>query len=312
MALSQLLDDSPLRGDPRPAGAEGPYNEGHRLALEQLLSGGPGCFLDFLRKEELPNFLSDHEIRQIRAAAVPLRGEDAGLERSLGGSLDCSSLTYFPEVSDLEPPLLELGWPAFTAGSYRGVTRAVAHFQPGYGGCIYGCKEAARRMIKSAREVPKNDALYGFKPVSEQNWVISLEDGPLAAVLLLFTRFIKGSGPCVKTVTIYYFISPYFHHNIAKKPNNDSLILNILWINMCLKLGQVLDPVFGGILSRNNNLIQLHAFDLYLDCLFQTFFHIRNVKFSKELEDIKICARSTVCGPRGISWISERSTRGIV
>lgn len=160
MALSQLLDDSPLRSDPKAAGVEDLYNERHRLALEELLSGGLDCFLEFLRRERLPNFLSDDEVRQIRDAAVSppsasLHGEDLGLEQSLSASVDCSSVTYFPDVSDLEPPLLELGWPAFTAGSYRGVTRAVAHFQPSYGECIYGCKEAARRMIRSAREVRK-------------------------------------------------------------------------------------------------------------------------------------------------------------
>ncbi|XP_045931565.1 protein FAM83D [Micropterus dolomieu] len=162
MALSQFLDDSPLRLGPKHTGADDlnlqeVYNERHRLALEELLSGGYDNFLDFLRKERIPNFLSDDEIQRIRSAAVPprcvsLHGEDQALEESLGSSLDCS-LTYFPELSDVEPPLLELGWPAFTAGSYRGVTRAVAHFQPSYGECIYGCKEAARRMIKSAREV---------------------------------------------------------------------------------------------------------------------------------------------------------------
>ncbi|KAM4581969.1 protein FAM83D [Fundulus diaphanus] len=162
MALSQILDDSPLRLAPRPTGTDGPdpqevYNERHRLALEELLSGGVDNFLEFLRKERIPNFLSDDEIQRIRGSAVPpprcvsLHGEE--LEQSLGSSLDCSSVTYFPEVSDVEPPLLEIGWPAFTAGSYRGVTRAVAHFQPSYGESIYACKEAARRMIKSAREV---------------------------------------------------------------------------------------------------------------------------------------------------------------
>lgn len=164
MALSQLLDDSPLRLGPKPARADDLnlqelYNERHRLALEELLSGGVDSFLDFLRKERIPNFLSDDEIQRIRSAAVaPKRcasflGEDQVLEQSLSSSVDCSSVTYFPEVSDVEPPLLEMGWPAFTAGSYRGVTRAVAHFQPSYGECIYSCKEAARRMIRSAREV---------------------------------------------------------------------------------------------------------------------------------------------------------------
>ncbi|XP_069014115.1 protein FAM83D [Embiotoca jacksoni] len=164
MALSQCLDDSPLRLGPKHTGADDlnlqeVYDERHRLALEQLLSGGPDDFLDFLRRERIPNFLSDDEIQRIRSAAVPprcvsLHGEDLALEKSIScTSLDCSSVTYFPEVSDVEPPLLEIGWPAFTAGSYRGVTRAVAHFQPSYGECIYSCKEAARRMIKSSREV---------------------------------------------------------------------------------------------------------------------------------------------------------------
>uniref|UniRef100_A0A8C2ZG93 Family with sequence similarity 83 member D n=1 Tax=Cyclopterus lumpus TaxID=8103 RepID=A0A8C2ZG93_CYCLU len=134
--LSQHLDDSH---------SEEVYNERHRLALEELLSGGLDDFLDFLGKEKIPNFLSDDEMQRVRTAAV--------LPRCVSLSMDCSSVTYFPEVSDVEPPCWRWAWPGFTAGSYRGVTRAVAHFQPSYGDCIYSCKEAARRMIKSAREV---------------------------------------------------------------------------------------------------------------------------------------------------------------
>ncbi|KAJ8259972.1 hypothetical protein GJAV_G00175580 [Gymnothorax javanicus] len=160
MALSQCLDDSPrlpqfMRGG---INIQELYNERHRLALEELVAGGVNSYLNFLKKERIPNFLSDEEIQRISNAAVvprclPLTGDDTGLEHSLTSSIDCSSVTYFPEVSDVEPPLLEIGWPAFTAGSYRGVTRVVAHFQPSYGECIYSCKEAARRMIKSAKEV---------------------------------------------------------------------------------------------------------------------------------------------------------------
>ncbi|XP_074513545.1 protein FAM83D [Sebastes fasciatus] len=168
MALSQCLEDSPLRFGSTPTRVQNQnqevYNETHRLALEELLSGGLDHFLDFLRRERIHNFLSDEETQRIRSSAVPpprcgslllLPDQDPGLglEQSLSCSQDCSSLTYFPDVSDVEPPVLELGWPGFTAGSYRGVTRAVAHFQPGYGDNIYSCKEAARRMIKSAKEV---------------------------------------------------------------------------------------------------------------------------------------------------------------
>ncbi|KAK5934497.1 hypothetical protein CgunFtcFv8_014892 [Champsocephalus gunnari] len=160
--MSQCLEDSPLRLGTKLIGGDELklqelYNERHRLALEELLSGGIDNFLEFLGKERIPNFLSDDEMQRIRSAAVPpprcvsFLGEEQGTE--LSSSLDCSSVTYFPEVSDVEPPVLELGWPGFTAGSYRGVTRAVAHFQPSYGESIYSCKEAARRMIQSAREV---------------------------------------------------------------------------------------------------------------------------------------------------------------
>ncbi|NWT23907.1 FA83D protein, partial [Cardinalis cardinalis] len=46
-----------------------------------------------------------------------------------------------------------LGWPGFASGAFRGLTRVEAHFQPGCGDSIYGCKEAVRRQIRSARQV---------------------------------------------------------------------------------------------------------------------------------------------------------------
>ncbi|XP_017574669.1 protein FAM83D [Pygocentrus nattereri] len=158
MALSQTIDDSPnwrIHRHPPDCELAAVYNEQHRLALEALVSGGPESFVEFLRRERLPCFLSAAELRGILAAAAPpacpLALEESGSEQS--AAVDGSSLTYFPEVSDVEPPLLELGWPAFTTGSFRGVTRAVAHFQPAYGDSIYRCKEAVRRMIRSAKEV---------------------------------------------------------------------------------------------------------------------------------------------------------------
>lgn len=159
MAMSQCLEDSPSwrRSEVRQdSSIKESYNERHRLALETLVSEGIESFTDFLNKERIPNFLSDDEIRRISRAAVVPRcvsfvGEDSHLDQS--STLDCSSVTYFPEISDLEPPVLEIGWPAFTTGSFRGVTRAAAYFQPSYGESIYSCKEAARRMIKNAKEV---------------------------------------------------------------------------------------------------------------------------------------------------------------
>ncbi|XP_054837954.1 protein FAM83D [Eublepharis macularius] len=153
--LSQCLDDAPLRGfrswEPSPAQA---YSEAQRLALEVLVASGLPAFQAFLRGEKMRAFLSEPEIRAILQAVVPPPGaEEGSAEQTLNGSLDCSSLTYFPLQSDIEPPVLELGWPAFVSGSYRGLTRVETYFQPSFGEVIYPCKEAVRKQIRSAREV---------------------------------------------------------------------------------------------------------------------------------------------------------------
>ncbi|XP_014702685.1 protein FAM83D [Equus asinus] len=160
MALrSDVLDELPAAclspcGPPNLAEL---YSEARRLALEELVAGGPDAFSAFLRRERLGRFLNPDEVRAILRAAEPpgQEGAAAGAEDSFGSSHDCSSGTYFPEQSDLEPPLLELGWPAFYQGAYRGATRVEAHFQPrgaGAGG-PYGCKDALRQQLRSAREV---------------------------------------------------------------------------------------------------------------------------------------------------------------
>lgn len=135
------------------------YSEAQRLALEELVARGPDAFAAFLRRERLGRFLNPDEVRAVlRAAERPgEEGAAAGAEESFGSSHDCSSGTYFPEQSDLEPPLLELGWPAFYQGAYRGATRVEAHFQPRGGGAggPYGCKDALRQQLRSAREVSR-------------------------------------------------------------------------------------------------------------------------------------------------------------
>ncbi|XP_071429015.1 protein FAM83D-like [Pithys albifrons albifrons] len=137
---------------PPPAG---PYSEAQRLALEELVAGGPEALRAFLRREQLAPFLSEPEVQDIaRGALPPAAGPEPAAQPSPGtASLDASSLTYFPERSDLEPPALELGWPGFGSGAFRGLTRVEAHFQPGYGDPMYGCKDAVRRQIRSARQV---------------------------------------------------------------------------------------------------------------------------------------------------------------
>ncbi|XP_007447867.1 PREDICTED: protein FAM83D [Lipotes vexillifer] len=156
---SDALDELPAAclspcGPPNPAEL---YSEERRLALEELVAGGPDAFAAFLRRERLGRFLNPDEVRAILGAAERPgeEGAAAGAEDSFGSSHDCSSGTYFPEQSDLEPPLLELGWPSFYKGAYRGATRVEAHFQPRGTGARgpYGCKDALRQQLRSAREV---------------------------------------------------------------------------------------------------------------------------------------------------------------
>lgn len=161
--LSEGLDELPVAclspcGPPNLAEL---YSEAQRLALEELVAGGPDAFAAFLRRERLGSFLNPDEVRSILLTAERPReeGAAAGAEDSIASSHDCSSGTYFPDQSDLEPPLLELGWPAFYQGAYRGATRVEAHFQPrgaGAGG-PYGCKDALRQQLRSAREVSRLD-----------------------------------------------------------------------------------------------------------------------------------------------------------
>ncbi|XP_025948734.2 protein FAM83D-A-like [Dromaius novaehollandiae] len=151
---SQCLEEEEGAGRWPPRSPE-PYSEAQRLALEELVAGGPAALRAFLRREQLPPFLSEPEVQAIARGAVPpaAAAEEGAGEPSLGASLDASSLTYFPERSDVEPPALELGWPGFASGAFRGLTRVEAHFQPGCGERPYGCKEAVRRQIRSAREM---------------------------------------------------------------------------------------------------------------------------------------------------------------
>lgn len=167
---SQCLDDAPFRGlrgwelSPSPA-----YNEAQRLALEELIAKGRPAFQAFLRREKMRSFLSDPEIEAILRTAVPPLGTNESVsstDQVLNTSLDCSSLTYFPVQSDVEPPVLELGWPAFITGSFRGLTRVETYFQPSFGGVIYACKEAVLKQIRSAREVSAGQVFVSLAGVA--------------------------------------------------------------------------------------------------------------------------------------------------
>lgn len=209
--LSEGLDELPAAclspcGPPNLAEL---YSEAQRLALEELVAGGPDAFAAFLRRERLGRFLNPDEVCAIlRAAKRPgEEGTAAGVEDSFGSAHDCSSGTYFPEQSDLEPPLLELGWPAFYQGAYRGATRVEAHFQPRGAGASgpHGCKDALRQQLRSAREVsgpapaPRDSSVPDRTEDPPQKWKTGLMGvlagglGSPTGPILLFTSRIPNT-----------------------------------------------------------------------------------------------------------------------
>lgn len=134
------------------------YSENQRLAVEELVANGVGAYLGFLKKERVRNFLSDDEIQFIlHSALAPKCATQSGDSGALVLP-DATSLVYFPDISDVVVPELDIGWPVFPSNSSRGANTAVTHFQPNFTPnlpveCIYSCKEAARKMIKGAKEV---------------------------------------------------------------------------------------------------------------------------------------------------------------
>ncbi|XP_078092288.1 protein FAM83D-like [Mustelus asterias] len=156
---SQCLDDLPIvsrwSSAPRQeVGVREFYSESQRLALEELISGGEEAYTTFLTRERVQGFLSTDEIAGILQSTVrPPEPDSEPLEQSYTGSNDYSSGTYFPDASDIEVPVLDIGWPVYPDNWYRGVTQVEVFFQPSYGELIYSCKEAIRKLIRKAEKV---------------------------------------------------------------------------------------------------------------------------------------------------------------
>ncbi|KAG7235632.1 hypothetical protein INR49_002394, partial [Caranx melampygus] len=94
------------------------HNEAARLATDALLEHGEKEYRRVLAEERELNFLSPLEIRYITQNAAKSGGSESNgsgpNDRDFGDGDAVSELTsgtYFPMMSDEEPPLLELGWP---------------------------------------------------------------------------------------------------------------------------------------------------------------------------------------------------------
>ncbi|CAL8338879.1 unnamed protein product [Lota lota] len=108
------------------------YSESERLAMEKLMSAGPGAFYACLATEKLGSFLSQEEVNQISGwvqdytvsqaeVVLEARGEEEEEEEEGNGedgggsAARCLSPCYFPTHSDAPAPCLDLGWPERSA-----------------------------------------------------------------------------------------------------------------------------------------------------------------------------------------------------
>nr|XP_043872955.1 protein FAM83C-like [Solea senegalensis]XP_043872956.1 protein FAM83C-like [Solea senegalensis] len=133
------------------------HNEAARLATDALLEHGEKEYRRVLAEEREVNFLSPPEIRYIcQYSAKSCGGSDSNGtgavgERDFGDGDAVSELTsgtYFPMMSDEEPPMLELGWPE-NPNRY-GPSETQIYFQRDKS---HNVKDLIRSLINKAKKV---------------------------------------------------------------------------------------------------------------------------------------------------------------
>lgn len=92
------------------------HNEVARLATDALLEHGEKEYRRVLAEERELNFLSALEVRYItqhaaKAASFDSHGPGDRDFADGDAASELTSGTYFPMMSDEDPPMLELGWP---------------------------------------------------------------------------------------------------------------------------------------------------------------------------------------------------------
>ncbi|XP_075869280.1 protein FAM83C isoform X2 [Nelusetta ayraudi] len=129
------------------------HNEAARLATDALLEHGEREYRRVLAEERELNFLSPLELRYISRHAARAAGPAAG-EPGPGDDGDADAVseltsgTYFPMMSDEEPPLLELGWPE-NLGRF-GPSETQIYFQRDKS---HNVKDLIRSLINKAQRV---------------------------------------------------------------------------------------------------------------------------------------------------------------
>ncbi|XP_044038967.1 protein FAM83C isoform X2 [Siniperca chuatsi] len=133
------------------------HNEAARLATDALLEHGELEYRRVLTEERELNFLSPLEVRYItqhvaKACGSESNGTGTGPnDRDFGDGDAVSELTsgtYFPMMSDEEPPMLELGWPDSPAR--YGPSETQIYFQRDKS---HNVKDLIRSLINKAKKV---------------------------------------------------------------------------------------------------------------------------------------------------------------
>ncbi|XP_067316535.1 protein FAM83C [Pseudorasbora parva] len=128
------------------------HNETARLATDALLEQGEKEYKKVLHDEKELSFLSSLEIRYITENVAKSSGADSGtngVDMEEGDTVsELTSGTYFPMMSDEEPPMLELGWPEVS--NRCGPTVANIYFQRDKSQNV---KDLIRSLISKAKKV---------------------------------------------------------------------------------------------------------------------------------------------------------------
>ncbi|CAK6979080.1 protein FAM83C [Scomber scombrus] len=131
------------------------HNEAARLATDALLEHGEKEYRRVLSEERELNFLSPLEINYITQHAAKTCGPESNgtgpNDRDFGDGDAVSELTsgtYFPMMSDEEPPMLELGWP--DAPVRYGPSETQIYFQRDKS---HNVKDLIRSLINKAKKV---------------------------------------------------------------------------------------------------------------------------------------------------------------
>ncbi|KAL4647805.1 protein FAM83F-like [Arapaima gigas] len=166
MAESQLLcmDDSPVVfQNISESKAAFFYSEPQRVALEKLLAEGDAAFKAAMEGEDVREFLSAGELAWIRdtfreyaSCKEPKKKdkkEKKETKKQTGAESQADSglrSTYWPQMSDIEVPALDLGW--VEGMRYNGATRVEVYTHPPKSENRL-IKEAARKLIQESRKV---------------------------------------------------------------------------------------------------------------------------------------------------------------